>query len=57
MARTFWRALDALDYRVMQARMRVVDALCGPEPETEADRRRGCNREPWRRAGASQPPR
>jgi hypothetical protein len=26
----FWRALDALDYRVMQSRMRVVDAIYGP---------------------------
>jgi hypothetical protein len=37
-ARWLWRALDAIDYRVMQARLWGVDALYGPEPETEADR-------------------
>jgi hypothetical protein len=29
--------VDWLDYRVMNARLRVVDALCRPEQETEAD--------------------
>jgi hypothetical protein len=52
----FWRALDAFDYRVMQSRMRVVDAIYGPEPETEAERQRRCAREPWRRSGRDQPP-
>jgi hypothetical protein len=52
----FWRALDALDYRVMQTRLWGVDALYGPEPETEADRQRECDREPWRRSGLRQPP-
>jgi hypothetical protein len=37
LARLYWRVLDALDYRLMQARLRVVDAVCGPEPETAAD--------------------
>ena len=43
LARLFWDVLDALDYWVMQARQRqsVVDAVYGPEPETEADRRVG----------------
>ena len=41
LAEWFWRALDALDYRVMQARMRIVDAIYGPKPETEADWQRG----------------
>jgi hypothetical protein len=36
----FWRAVDWLDYRVMDARLRLLDALCGPEPETEAERQR-----------------
>ena len=36
-----WRVLDALDYWVMQTRLWRVDALYGPEPETEADRLRG----------------
>jgi hypothetical protein len=44
-ARLFWRALDALDYWVMQARLWMLDTLHGPEPETEADRQRGCDRE------------
>jgi hypothetical protein len=26
----FWRVLDALDYWLTQARLRIVDALCGP---------------------------
>lgn len=34
-----WRALDAIDYRVMQSRLWGVDALYGPEPK--ADRQRG----------------
>ena len=40
LARIFWRVLDALDYRVMQARLWLIDALYGPEPETGADRQR-----------------
>jgi hypothetical protein len=54
LARWLWRALDAIDYRMMQARLWVVDALHGPEPETEADRQRGCDREPWRRSDTRQ---
>jgi hypothetical protein len=54
LARTLWRVLDAIDYRVMQARLWGVDALYGPEPETEADRRRARAREPWR-SGLDQP--
>jgi hypothetical protein len=44
LARLFWRVLDAFDYRVMQATLWIVDALYGTEPETEADRQRGCDR-------------
>jgi hypothetical protein len=29
----FWRALDRLDYWVMQARLSAVDALYGPIPD------------------------
>jgi hypothetical protein len=36
--RFFWRAVDWLDYRVWNVRLRIIDALCGSEPETEADR-------------------
>jgi hypothetical protein len=56
LARLFWRTLDAIDYWVMQARLWRVDALYGPEPETEADRQRGCDREPWRLSGLHRPP-
>jgi hypothetical protein len=56
LAQRLWRVLDAVDYRVMQARLWRVDALYGPEPETGADRRRGCDRESWRRSGLHQPP-
>jgi hypothetical protein len=41
--RLFWRVVDQLDYWVTLARLRVLDALCGPEPETEADERRTCD--------------
>ena len=30
----FWRVADALDYLVTLVRLRVLDALAGPEPET-----------------------
>jgi hypothetical protein len=52
---SFWRFLDRLDYWVTQARLWEVDTLYGPEPETEADRQRGCARQPWRRSGLRQP--
>jgi hypothetical protein len=43
LSRRLWQALDWLDYRVWDLRLRMADALYGPEPETEADRER--NRE------------
>jgi hypothetical protein len=43
LSRLFWQVLDWLDYRVWDLRLRMADALYGPEPETEADR--GRNRE------------
>jgi len=39
LARLFWRVVDELDYWVTLARLRALDALCGPEAETDADRR------------------
>lgn len=45
----FWRA-DALDYRVTQARLWVVDAVCGPEQTTPADQKREADHEQLRRA-------
>ena len=38
LSRLIWRVLDWLDYRIWDARLRMVDAVYGPEPETEADR-------------------
>jgi hypothetical protein len=36
----FWRVADQLDYLVTLARLRILDALAGPLPETPADRLR-----------------
>ena len=36
--RLFWRVADQLDYLVMLARLRILDALTGALPETAADR-------------------
>ena len=55
LAQRRWRVLDAVDYWIMQARLWRVDALYG-EPETEADRQRGCDREPWRLSSLHRPP-
>jgi hypothetical protein len=35
--RLLWRVVDALDYLVTLARLRILDALADPEPETRAD--------------------
>jgi hypothetical protein len=32
LVRFFWHVLDAVDYRVTQARLWVTDTVCGPEP-------------------------
>lgn len=40
LGRLVWGVLDWLDYRLWDLRLRMVDALYGPEPETEADRER-----------------
>jgi hypothetical protein len=37
MARFFWRVLDALDYRAMQARFWLCDVLCGHESRMMPD--------------------
>ena len=41
LARLHCDALDRADYLVTLARLRVLDWIAGPEPETEADLRRG----------------
>ena len=36
----FWRVADTLDYLLTLTRLRILDALAGPEPETPADQQR-----------------
>jgi len=48
--RLFWRVADQLDYLVTLARVRILDALAGPEPETSADEQRQRDREKIERA-------
>jgi hypothetical protein len=48
--RLFWRVADDLDYLVTLVRLRILDALAGPEPETSADQQRKRNRERIERA-------
>jgi hypothetical protein len=43
--RLFWRVADDLDYLVTHATLRILDALAGPLPETQADRQRNRDRE------------
>ena len=50
LARFFWRVVDALDYLLAQVRLRILDALAGPEPETPADQQRERDRERLERA-------
>jgi hypothetical protein len=38
--RLFWRAVDELDYLLTLTRLRILDALGGPEPETPSDQQR-----------------
>jgi hypothetical protein len=40
MRRLFWRVADQFDYLGTLARLRVLDALAGPLPETPADQQR-----------------
>jgi hypothetical protein len=40
LGRLFWRVADHLDYLVTLPRLRILDALAGPEPETPADQER-----------------
>jgi hypothetical protein len=47
----FWRdALDRADYSVTLGRLRVLDWLAGPEPETPADQERKREREQIKKA-------
>jgi hypothetical protein len=40
LGRLFWRTVDPLDYLLTLARLRILDALAGSEPETTADQQR-----------------
>jgi hypothetical protein len=44
-ARFFWRVLDVLDYWLTLTRLRILDALTGPLPETPEDQQRRHDRE------------
>jgi hypothetical protein len=46
----FWRVADELHYLWTLATLRILDALAGPLPETEADRQRARDRERRRKA-------
>jgi hypothetical protein len=45
LARFFWCMIDVLDYFLTLSRLRILDALAGPLPETAADRQRRSDRE------------
>lgn len=38
--RWFWQVADDLDYLRTLTRLRILDPLAGPEPETPADQQR-----------------
>ena len=48
--RLFGRVVDGLDYVQTLVRLRILDAVAGPEPETSADQRRDAGRERMQRA-------
>ena len=48
--RVLWRVVDHLDYVLTLTKLRILDAVAGPEPETSADQRREAGRERIERA-------
>ena len=48
--RLFWRVADDLDYLVTLARLRILEAVASPVPETPADQQRQRDRERIKRA-------
>ncbi len=48
--RLFWRGADALGYLLTLVWLRIVDAVCGPEPPTPGDEMREADRERLREA-------
>lgn len=54
LSRLVWRLLDWFDYRIWDARLRLVDAVHGPEPETEADHERSHRQGPVNAGAAAE---
>jgi hypothetical protein len=50
LGRIFWRIADGLDYALTLARLRILDALTGPLPETPEDQQRERHRDRLERA-------
>jgi len=50
LGRIFWSIADGLDYWLTLARLRILDALTGPLPETPEDQQRAQDREQLERA-------
>jgi hypothetical protein len=50
LAPIFWHSLDRANYWRTLARLRILNAVCGPEPETPADRHRQRERDRLRTA-------
>ena len=48
--RPFWRVVDHLDYLVTLSKLRILDAVCGPLPETSADQQQARDRERLKKA-------
>jgi hypothetical protein len=45
LGRIFWSIVDRLDYVLTLVRLRILDAVAGPEPEMPADQKREKDRE------------
>jgi hypothetical protein len=45
-----WRLMDRVDYALISARLWIIDRFLGPEPPTDADRKREGDRERLRKA-------
>ena len=50
LGRIFWRIADGLGYGLTLARLRILDAVAGPEPQTPADQQREQERKRIERA-------
>jgi hypothetical protein len=45
LGRILWRTADGLDYVLTLTKLRILDAVAGPESETSADQKREKDRE------------